>query len=519
MTGHLYAVGVGPGDPDLVTVRAARLIGQTPVLAYFSGPRGTSIARGIADPYVGEPIEELLRYPVTTGTTDHQGGYYGAIEEFYDAAADRLAAHLSAGRDVVVLAEGDPLFYGSYMYLHDRLAPRFPATIVPGVTSMQGATAALAQGLARHEDVLTVLPGTLPVPDLAWRLAQTDAAVVLKLGRTFPGVREALRQAGRLEDAWFVERASQDGERVQPVADVDESTVPYFSMIVVVGRDNRADSAGRSGAVRRSESAKRVDAGNHNGSHPSSGAGTVSVIGLGPGPAYWLTPEAAARLAEVGHVYGYAPYVDRVPQRPGLQRHPSGNTVEVDRARAALAMAARGEAVAVVSGGDAGIFGMASAVFEAATDPAYAHVRVEVLPGVSAAQAVAARAGAPLGADFAVLSLSDRLKPWPVLAERLRAAARADLVLALYNPRSRSRPTQLADAREVLLEVRSPDTVVVVGRDIGRAEESLTVTTLGDFDPATVDMKCLVLIGAASTRVTPAGQVWTPRFVEVVAPH
>lgn len=237
------------------------------------------------------------------------------------------------------------------------------------------------------------------------------------------------------------------------------------------------------------------------------------MVGLGPGPDRWLTPEVSAALAEVGHVVGYAPYVNRVPQRAGLQRHASGNTVEVDRARHALDLALAGERVAVVSGGDAGVFGMASAVFEAASDPAYAGVRVRVLPGVSAVQAVAARAGAPVGADFAVMSLSDRLKPWPVIEERLRAVAAADLVLAIYNPASRSRTEQIRLARDILLEQRKPDTVVIIGRDVGRAEESLTVTTLGDLDPASIDMKCLVIVGASSTRVTASGQVWTPRYV------
>ncbi len=513
--GRLFAVGLGPGDPELITLKAARLLRETDVVAYFSGPRGTSIARSIAAEHLRADVtEELLRYPVTTGESAHAGGYYAEIDAFYDDSAARLRKHLEAGRTVVVLAEGDPLFFGSYMYLHDRLAADFPTEIVPGVTSVSGATAAVATGLCRHEDVLTVLPGTLPVPELAWRLAQTEAAVILKLGRTFPGVREALRQAGRLDDAFYVERATFAEQRVLPVAEVDAGTVPYFSTIVVTGGDRRADSAGRwaANAVVGADPSRRPQAAS-SGTAATSSTGRLRVIGLGPGPTDWLTAETATALAEVTDVFGYAPYVDRVPQRPGLTRHPSGNTVEVDRARAALDAAMAGSDVAVVSGGDAGVFGMASAVFEAAEDPAYAGIEIEVLPGVSAAQAVAARAGAPLGADFCVLSLSDRLKPWTVIADRLRKAAEADLVIAVYNPRSRSRPTQLADAQRVLLEVRAPQTVVVIGRDIGRAEESLTVTTLGEFDPESVDMKCLVIFGATSTRVTATGQVWTPRFV------
>jgi len=508
VTGWLRGVGVGPGDPELVTVKAARLIRQADVVAFHSGPRGDSIARRIAASYFREGVvEELLVYPVTTGATDHPLGYHGLMADFYDESAGRLAAHLDSGRNVVVLAEGDPLFYGTYMYLHDRLADRYDTAVVPGVTSVSGSAAAVATGLCRHEDVLTILPGTLPVPELARRLADTEAAVVMKLGRTFESVREALRQAGRLDEARYVERASSDAERVLPVAEVDASTVPYMSMVVVPGRDLRADAAGRA-----------ASSGTSDRTVPQEGPvddvqGEVVVIGLGPGPDRWLTPEASAALAEVGHVVGYAPYVNRVPQREGLTRHASGNTVEVDRARDALELARKGERVAVVSGGDAGVFGMASAVFEAAETHGYTDVRVRVLPGVTAAQAVAARAGAPLGGDFAIMSLSDRLKPWHVIERRLRAAASADLVVALYNPASRSRTEQVARAREVFLEARDPATVVVVGRDVGRAEESLTVTTLADLDPATIDMKCLVIVCASGSRVTGAGQVWTPRYV------
>ena len=208
-TGILYAVGVGPGDPELLTVKAARLIAAADVIAYHSGTKGVSIARSIVADLIPEGVrEELLAYPVTVGAVDHAGGYYGEIAEFYDDSAARLAAHLAAGRTVVVLAEGDPLFYSSYMYLHDRLAGRFRCEIVPGVTSVSASSAAVGAPLVRHEDVLTVLPGTLPVPELARRLADSDAAVIMKLGRTFAGVREALRQAGRLDAAVYVERAS-----------------------------------------------------------------------------------------------------------------------------------------------------------------------------------------------------------------------------------------------------------------------------------------------------------------------
>ncbi|MDN5760987.1 MAG: precorrin-2 C(20)-methyltransferase [Microlunatus sp.] len=498
--GTLYAVGVGPGDPELLTVKAARLIAAADVVAYHSGPRGDSIARSIvADHIPAGAVEELLAYPVTVGRTEGASNYYAQLDAFYDTSADRLSAHLDAGRNVVVLAEGDPLFYSSYMYLHDRLADRFTCEIVPGVTSVSASTAAAGLPLTRHEDVLTVLPGTLSVPELARRLANTEAAVIMKLGRTFAGVREALRQAGRLADAVYVERASTGLQIVRPVSEVDAGSVPYFSSIVVPGHDRREDSAGR------------ADTATPTPIPADTTTAELLVLGLGPGPDRWVTPEVTDALACVDHVVGYGPYVDRVPPRPGLQRHASGNTVELDRARLALDLALAGEKVALVSGGDAGVFGMASAAFEAATaDERYAGVGVTVLPAVTAAQAVAAQAGAPLGGDYVVLSLSNRLKSWDLIERRLRAAATAELVIAIYNPASRSRTSQVARARDLLLEYRSGETAVIVGRDVGRQGEDVLVTTLQALDPTVVDMRCLVIIGTDQTSVVD-DRVWTRR--------
>jgi precorrin-2 C20-methyltransferase/precorrin-3B C17-methyltransferase len=500
---RFYGIGLGPGDPELITRKAARIIGESDVIAYHAGVNKQSYARTIAADLVpADAIEEELRYPLTTGTTDHPGGYAGALAEFYEESAARLAAHLDAGRTVALLAEGDPLFYGSFMYMHDRLSARFATEIIPGIPAFTAATAAVASPLVRQTDVLTVLPGTLPEAELARRLADTDGAIIMKLGRTFPAVRRALAAAGRLDHAMYIERASHPQQRWMPVADVDEAGVPYLSLIVVNGDSINGP---RSRLMVEEPSPATISTG--------TDVAELLVIGLGPGADGWMTPEASAALAEVGHVVGYAPYVARVPQREGLQRHASGNTVEIDRARFALDLALRGESVAVVSGGDAGVFGMASAVFEAAEDERFSDVPIRVLPAVSAVHAVAALAGAPLGADFAVMSLSDRLKPWSVIEQRLRAIADADLVLAIYNPASRSRPDQIKLAREILLEHRSAETVVVVGRDVGRAEESLTVTTLGGLDIDAIDMKSLVLVGASSTRATAAGRVWTPRWV------
>lgn len=491
MAGRLFGVGVGPGDPELVTVKAARLIGTAGVVAFHCARHGRSIARSVAEPYLRDgQIEEQLVYPVTTETTGHPGGYRGALEEFYADCAARLAAHLDAGRTVVVLSEGDPLFYGSYMHLHKRLSPHYPTEVVPGVTSVSAASAAAGRPLVEREETLTVLPGTLPGAELAERLRAADSAAVLKLGRTFPKVRAAFEAAGRLGDAWYVERAATGGERVVPLADVDPADVPYMSLALLTSAAERSFTA-------------PVPA-------RPAGSGGVWVVGLGPAGRPWLTPEAQDVLASATDLVGYGPYLDRVPPNPRQRRHPSGNRVEAGRARDALALARDGARVAVVSSGDPGVFAMAAAVLEAAEEE-FADVPVRVVPGLTAAQAVAARAGAPLGHDFCVLSLSDILKPWEVIARRLTAAAAADLVIALYNPASSRRRHQLPAARDLLLEHRSPETPVVIGRDAGGPEESVTVTTLGKLDPERVDMRCLLIVGSSTTRVTGRGVVYTPR--------
>ncbi|HEV2770542.1 MAG TPA: precorrin-2 C(20)-methyltransferase, partial [Solirubrobacteraceae bacterium] len=233
MSGRLYGVGVGPGDPELVTVKAQRLIEAADVVAYPCARHGRSMARRAAAPYLGaDQLEEALTYPVTTEATESPAAYEDLLRGFYDEGARRLGEHLIAGRDVVVLCEGDPFFYGSYMYLHERLAHRFPTEVVPGVTAFSAAAAAAGAPLAKRDDVFTVVPGTLPRESLASELRGADAAVVMKLGRTFPAVAGAARDAGVAERAVYVERASAPEQRVAALQEV-EGDVPYMSLLLV----------------------------------------------------------------------------------------------------------------------------------------------------------------------------------------------------------------------------------------------------------------------------------------------
>ncbi|WP_176113719.1 precorrin-3B C(17)-methyltransferase [Burkholderia cepacia] len=248
--------------------------------------------------------------------------------------------------------------------------------------------------------------------------------------------------------------------------------------------------------------------------------GRLTVLGLGPGGAAWLTPAARAALADATDILGYTTYVNMAgPFRDDQRVHGTDNREEMRRARHAFELAAEGRRVAVVSSGDPGVFAMAAAVLEAldeARDPHWAAVDLRVEPGISASLATAAQAGAPLGHDFCAISLSDNLKPWDVIETRLRHAAQADLVMAFYNPISRARPWQLDRALDVVRAHRTADTVVVLGRDIGRPGATLATTTLGALRSDQVDMRTMVIVGSSTTRRFAIGEgrewVYTPRW-------
>lgn len=249
--------------------------------------------------------------------------------------------------------------------------------------------------------------------------------------------------------------------------------------------------------------------------------GSLTIVGLGPGSAALMAPAATQALAAATDLVGYGPYLDRVPLGPRTQRrHASDNRVELQRAREALALAAAGNRVAVVSGGDPGIFAMAAAVLEAVEtgEPAWRGLAIDVVPGISAMQAASAQVGALLGHDFCAISLSDNLKPRDVIARRLTAALQADFVIALYNPISKARPDGLGAAIDLARGIRAETTPVVFARAVSRADESIRITTLAEAQPTMADMQTVVIIGSSSTRLIAKanGGVWvlTPRSYE-----
>jgi precorrin-2/cobalt-factor-2 C20-methyltransferase len=235
--GKLIGVGVGPGDPDLLTLKAVQTLQHADVVAHFAKAGHLSNARTTAGKFLRPGVTELpLLYPVTTERPSHDAEYRSVIEEFFDQAAASVAGHLAAGRMVAVLSEGDPLFFGSYMHIHVRLMKRFPTAVIPGVTAMSGCWSAAGLALAQGDDVLTVVPATLSETELIRRLRQNDPTVVMKIGRNLSKVRRALVTADRLVNAIYVERGTMPSERLMPLAEKPDDTAPYFAIVLVAGR-------------------------------------------------------------------------------------------------------------------------------------------------------------------------------------------------------------------------------------------------------------------------------------------
>lgn len=851
MSGCLYGLGIGPGDPGLITIRARDILGRVPVIAYPAPEGGESLVRAIAGPYVpGDRIEIVISTPMVAERFPAQ--------EVYDLYAAEIAGHLDAGRDVGLLCEGDPLFYGSFMYVYQRLADRYRTVVVPGVSSLAAVAAAAGTALAGRNDVLSVVPAPLAEAELARRIAASDAVAVIKVGRHLDKVRRVLASLGLADAAVYVERASMANQRVMPLAEVGEAAAPYFSMILVrpggagaAAADNEGHQAaaglaaggaaivalgsGAAATARRLQPilpgsrvhgrAGRVDhadvvfadtaehlrrlfgegvpivgvcaagiliralaplladktkeppvlalaedlsavvplLGGHHGAnglaraiaaatgasaavttggdvrfglalddppfgwtvanpvavkpvtaallagnpvalqveagdadwlrgggasfvsdtanragpvvritdrtsdslagqadhelilHPpvlcvgvgcerhaepgelielvtetmqrnglaagavacvasidikadeeavhaaaaalevparffsaaeleaeaarlrnpselvfrevgchgvaegaalaAAGAdgelvvaktrsrratcavaraarcvdpaavgrprGRLTVVGIGPGDAAWRTPAATRALSEATDVVGYRLYLDLIAAEiHDATRHDFAMTQEEPRTRAALDMAAAGRNVCLVSSGDAGVYGLAALVFELLDRedrPDWNQVAMDVVPGVSAFLAAAARVGAPVGHDFCAISLSDLLTPWEDIEGRLQAAAAGDFVVALYNPVSKRRRSQLVTARQILLSRRAPDTPVALVRNVGRSGETVAFVRLDELEPERADMLTMIVIGCSRTRLIRRGErrwLYTPRGYE-----
>lgn len=235
--GRLFGVGVGPGDPELLTIKATKIIAASPVVAYFAKKGTPGVARRIVDRWIGAASQELpLTYPLTTEVSFRDPIYTEALHAFYVQAAACIAGHLAHGRDVALVCEGDPLFYGSFIHLYAELKERFAVEIVPGITGMAGCWSAAKVPVACGDDVFSVLPGTLGAAELARHIAASDAVVVIKLGVNLAKVRRAVSEAGRMDEAVYVERGTSRDEKISKLAEKVGDDAPYFALIVIPGR-------------------------------------------------------------------------------------------------------------------------------------------------------------------------------------------------------------------------------------------------------------------------------------------
>jgi precorrin-2/cobalt-factor-2 C20-methyltransferase len=257
--GTLIGVGVGPGDPELMTIKAIRALQHADVIAYFAKAGNPSHSRATIESYLRVGIIELpLAYPVTTELPKCSADYRETLERFYARASAQIAGHLEAGRAVAVVCEGDPMFYGSYMHLHARLAPRFATEVIAGVTGMSGCWSAAAMPIAQGDDVFTVLPATLPESELARRFAEADAAVVMKVGHHLAKLRRALSHSGRLPHALYVERGTMAEQKMIPLTAKPDDHAPYFAVVLVPGWEQRPQAKP---STRRAEQAAQARAG------------------------------------------------------------------------------------------------------------------------------------------------------------------------------------------------------------------------------------------------------------------
>ncbi len=479
-----YAVGVGPGDPALMTVRAVEIIGKARVLYHAgSGPRAGrawEIIHALVKPE--HEVRRLLAEPMSavTAAADWRLPYLPAVKH--------IAADCRRGLDVVFVTEGDPSLYSTAIpvcRLLTEIAPEIPITIVPGVSSIMAAAARAGWPLALRNEALRIIPAAHRSADLTALLQNETSVCFLKAGPALPRILEVMTGQPDCWDALYVENLGSESEYITHDLHQARGRDTYFSMVLLRRRELAAIAT------------------------PAAERGKVWIVGLGPGDTELLTPRALRVLLSANDLVGYTAYLKALKDlgcRGICHKLPLG--AETERARLALDLARQGRQVALVSSGDAGVYGMASLLLETAADAP--EIDLEMVPGVTAATAAAALLGAPLGHDFACISLSDLLTPWPAIERRLHAAGEADFVVVLYNPASQQRRWQLPRARDILAEYRPPVTPVGLVHRAYRPGMRVEFTTLDAIQVDAVTMETTIIIGSRQTR-TINGRLVTPR--------
>ncbi|MBY0525492.1 MAG: precorrin-3B C(17)-methyltransferase [Gemmataceae bacterium] len=485
-TGRFWAIGVGPGDPELLTLKALRLV-QAVAVIYHAGPeprRGRAFE--IIEPHLRP--EQVCRIVLTEAMSAVSNSDW---RTHYRAAVEQMASDCHAGRDVAFVTEGDPTLYSSaaqVWQLLEELHPEIPIEVVPGISSINAAAARVRWPLAQKDQPFAVVPAGYHAGELHQWIERFPSVCFLKPPHVLPELTQTLSQRAPQREAVYVENLGTAQEWTTTDLQTAAARNCYFSLVLVRTRP---------------KSAKQLVA------DRACKAGQVSIIGLGPGDARLMTRQAQAALRSADVVVGYDAYLNALAPlhlRAEMCGSPIG--AEAERARQSLEFAGQGRRVALVSSGDAGVYGMASLLFESAASAA--ELEIEVVPGVTAAVAAASLLGAPLGHDFACISLSDLLTPWSVIEQRLEAAAAGDFVLAIYNPLSQRRTWQLPRAKQILSRHRSPQTPVGLADRAYREGTRVWHTTLAELSTDGIGMETTLIVGNSQTRRV-NGRMVTPR--------
>ncbi len=515
----LYAIGVGPGAPDLLTLRAAEILRRVPVIfsplsAMGTTSRALDVVRGLLDPARQQIVE--LTFPMQKEQDELEGEW--------EEAADEIVEQLRRHGEGAFITIGDVSLYSTFIYVERLLAARYPDLViemVPGIPSFSAMTALMGMPYGQGDDRIAILPATFGPERIGAVLRDFETVILMKVNRVLDEVLDTLERLGLTEHATFVTKCGMpDQEVVYDVRTLRGQRPSYFS-ILLVSKSARPSGTAVAPPPRPAPAAATPVAASaaiavapESSIGPSTPGGKLFLVGFGPGNHDHLTFRAKQAIGEAEVVIGYRTYIRLVRELiEGKEIHYTGMTEELERARKAVNFAYAGRRVALISSGDVGVYGMAGPALEILKERGWqpgCGVEVEVVPGVTALSACASVLGAPVVHDFAAISLSNLLTPWEVIVERIEAAARADYVIALYNPKSGRRTQQIVETQKILLRHRRADTPVGIVKSGLRHGQRVVQTTLADMLSHEIGMLTTILIGN-STTFTYEGLMITPR--------
>ena len=515
----LYAIGVGPGAPDLLTLRAAEILRRVPVIfsplsAMGTTSRALDVVRGLLDPARQQIVE--LTFPMQKEQDELEGEW--------EEAADEIVEQLRRHGEGAFITIGDVSLYSTFIYVERLLAARYPDLViemVPGIPSFSAMTALMGMPYGQGDDRIAILPATFGPERIGAVLRDFETVILMKVNRVLDEVLDTLERLGLTEHATFVTKCGMpDQEVVYDVRTLRGQRPSYFSILLVSKSARPSGTAvappprPAPAAATRVAASAAIAVAPESSIGPSTPGGKLFLVGFGPGNHDHLTFRAKQAIGEAEVVIGYRTYIRLVRELiEGKEIHYTGMTEELERARKAVNFAYAGRRVALISSGDVGVYGMAGPALEILKERGWqpgCGVEVEVVPGVTALSACASVLGAPVVHDFAAISLSNLLTPWEVIVERIEAAARADYVIALYNPKSGRRTQQIVETQKILLRHRRADTPVGIVKSGLRHGQRVVQTTLADMLSHEIGMLTTILIGN-STTFTYEGLMITPR--------